>query len=184
LAALCVGLELGIPYADAAPSLERFPGVARRFEVKGSAGGIQVVDDYGHHPVEVRATLAAAREAHPGRIVTVFQPHRFTRTRDCFDDFTTSFGETDVLIVTDTYSAGEPVIPGAEATRLADAIRKSGHTDVRFISRLDEIAEDLPASLVEGDLVLTLGAGDVSTLGPHLLETLRDRAGSDAEVGR
>ncbi len=172
LAALAVALELGIPFATAAKALESFPGVARRFELKGEARGIQVVDDYGHHPSEIRATLAAAREAHPGRLVTLFQPHRFSRTRDCFEEFAGSFDDSDVLVVCETYSAGEAPIAGAEASRLADAIRAAGHPDTRFIAEFDEIVDVLPGELRAGDLLLTLGAGNIALLGPLLLERL------------
>lgn len=173
LAALAVALELGVSFARAAAALASFGGVARRFEVKGSARGVRLIDDYGHHPIEVRATLEAARGIHPGRIVTIFQPHRFTRTRDCMDEFSEAFGSCDVLIVTDTYAAGETPIEGAEASALARAIQKTGHPDVRYVDRLSDIARTLPDSLREGDLVITLGAGDVTRLGPELLERLR-----------
>lgn len=173
LAALAVALELGVSFARAGAALASFGGVARRFEVKGSARGVRLIDDYGHHPIEVRATLEAARGIHPGRIVTIFQPHRFTRTRDCMDEFSEAFGGCDVLIVTDTYAAGETPIEGAEASALARAIQKTGHPDVRYVDRLSDIAKTLPDSLREGDLVITLGAGDVTRLGPELLERLR-----------
>jgi len=172
LAALAVALELGIPFATATKALESFPGVVRRFEFKGEARGIRVVDDYGHHPAEVRATLAAARNAHPGRLVTLFQPHRFSRTRDCFEEFATAFADTDVLVVCETYAAGEAPIEGAEASQLADAIRRAGHPDTRFIAGFDEIVDVLPGELRAGDLLLTLGAGNVALLGPRVLEQL------------
>jgi UDP-N-acetylmuramate--alanine ligase len=172
LAALGVALEVGVPFPVAADALASFRGVDRRFEDKGSARGVRVIDDYGHHPVEVRATLEAARAIHPGRIVTIFQPHRYTRTRDCMDEFSEAFGDCDVLIVTDTYAAGEAPIEGAEASALSRAIQKTGHPDVRYIDQLADVARTLPDSLREGDLVITLGAGDVTRLGPQLLERL------------
>jgi len=173
LAALGVALELGVSFSRAAAALASFKGVQRRFEDKGSARGVRVIDDYGHHPVEVRATLEAARAVHSGRIVTIFQPHRFSRTRDCMNEFSEAFGGCDVLIVTDTYAAGEAPIEGAEAGALARAIQKTGHPDVRYIDQLSDVARTLPDSLREGDLVITLGAGDVTRLGPLLLENLR-----------
>jgi len=133
---------------------------------------VRVIDDYGHHPIEVRATLEAARAMHPGRIVTIFQPHRYTRSRDCMEEFSDAFGDCDVLIVADTYAAGEEPIEGAEASALARAIQKTGHPDVRYVDQLSDIARSLPDSLREGDLVITLGAGDVTGLGPQLLEKL------------
>ncbi|MBW2272049.1 MAG: UDP-N-acetylmuramate--L-alanine ligase [Deltaproteobacteria bacterium] len=172
LAAIAVALELEVPWTRAAAAVASFAGVERRFEHKGSAAGVRVVDDYGHHPAEVRATLAAAREAHRGRIVTVFQPHRYTRTRDCFEEFATAFNDADLLLVTEVYAAGEEAIPGASGELLAEAIRAHGHRNVRFVPGLDELAGDLPGELQKGDLVLTLGAGDVCTLGPRLLEAL------------
>jgi UDP-N-acetylmuramate--alanine ligase len=178
LAAIAIALELEVPWQTAARAIASFGGVERRFEDKGSAAGVRVVDDYGHHPAEVRATLAAAREAHRGRIVTIFQPHRYTRTRDCFDDFATAFNDADLLLVTEVYAAGEEEIPGVAGEALAEAIRAHGHRNVRFAAGLDEVAGDLPGQLQKGDLVLTLGAGDVCTLGPRLLEALRARGGA------
>lgn len=172
LAALGVALELGVSFSTAAAALASFKGVERRFEDKGSARGVRVIDDYGHHPIEVCATLEAARAIHPGRIVTIFQPHRFTRTRDCMNEFSKAFAGCDVLIVTDTYAAGEAPIEGAEASALVRAIQKTGHPDVRYVERLSDVARTLPDSLREGDLVITLGAGDVTRLGPRLLEKL------------
>jgi UDP-N-acetylmuramate--alanine ligase len=176
LATLAVALELSLPFETAASALESFLGIERRFETKGTAGGVRVVDDYGHHPAELRATLEAARAVHPGRIVAIFQPHRYTRTRDCFDDFTTAFNDADLVVLTDIYAAGESKIPGVEAALLADAIRAHGHRDVRFIAELDRIVEELPAELEEGDLLLTLGAGSISSLGPRLLAALEARS--------
>ncbi len=143
LAALAVAAELEVPFARAAEALASFAGIERRFELKGSAGGVRVVDDYGHHPTEIRATLAAAREQHAGRLVVVFQPHRYTRTRDLFDDFAAAFHEADLLVLTEIYAAGEQKIPGVEAAALAEAIRAHGHRDVRFLGELDAIAPAL-----------------------------------------
>ncbi len=175
LAALAVAAELEVPFAQAADALASFAGVERRFELKGTARGVRVVDDYGHHPTEIRATLAAAREHHPGRLVVVFQPHRYTRTRDLFDDFSAAFHEADLLVLTEIYAASEPKLPGVEASALAAAIRERGHRDVRFVSELDAIAPSLAPDLREGDLVLTLGAGSITRLGPQLLAELERR---------
>ena len=133
---------------------------------------MRVVDDYGHHPAEIRATLAAARAVHAGRIVVAFQPHRYTRTRDLFDDFTRAFNEADVLVLTEIYAAGEDKIPGVEAAPLADAVRAHGHRDVRFAPDLDRVLESLLELVAPGDLVVTLGAGSISTLGARLLARL------------
>ncbi len=175
LATLAVAHELDVPFATAAESLSGFLGIERRFETKGVAAGVRVVDDYGHHPAEIRATLAAAREIHAGRVVVAFQPHRYTRTRDLWNDFVTAFNDADVLVVTDIYSAGEAKIPGVEAAPLADAIRAHGHRDVRFAANLDDVLAELAATAREGDLVVTLGAGSVSQVGARLLGGLGTR---------
>jgi UDP-N-acetylmuramate--alanine ligase len=176
LAALAVAAEVEVPFARAAEALAGFPGVERRFETIGRQAGVTVVDDYGHHPTEVRATLEAARSIHAGRIVVVFQPHRYTRTRDLFDDFSSAFHDADLLLVTEVYAAGEDKIPGAEGATLAEAIRSHGHRRVEFVADLERIAELLPAELRPDDLVLTLGAGDVRRVGPQLLERLAEDA--------
>ncbi len=174
LAALAVAGEVDVPFPVAAEALAGFGGVERRFETKGVARGVRVVDDYGHHPSEVRATLAAARGVHAGRIVVVFQPHRYSRTRDLFDAFTTAFHDADRVVLTEIYAAGEPKLPGVEAAALADAIRARGHRDVRFLADIERIPAELAPELREGDLVLTLGAGSVSRVGPKLLAALEE----------
>jgi UDP-N-acetylmuramate--alanine ligase len=175
LATLAVAEEQGVPFETSADALGAFVGIERRFETKGSAAGVRVVDDYGHHPAEIRATLDSAREIHTGRVVVAFQPHRYTRTRDLWDDFVTAFNDADVLVLTDIYSAGEAKIPNVEAARLADALRAHGHRDVRFASNLDDVVDELAATAREGDLVLTLGAGSISQVGGRLLAKLRER---------
>jgi UDP-N-acetylmuramate--alanine ligase len=180
LATLCVALELDVPFTVAAEALEGFVGIERRFETKGMAAGVRVVDDYGHHPAEIRATLAAARGVHDGRIVVAFQPHRYTRTRDLFEDFATAFIDADVLLLTEIYPAGEDRIPGVEAKALADAARAHGHRDVRFVGDLDALPAVLVPELRAGDLVVTLGAGSIHTVGPKLLRALESRTGGAA----
>jgi UDP-N-acetylmuramate--alanine ligase len=174
LGTLAIALELEVPFQTAADALESFLGIERRFETKGREAGVLVVDDYGHHPAEIRATLSAARDLHQGRIVTVFQPHRFTRTRDLFDEFATAFSDADVIYVCDIYSAGETPIPGATAEALAQAIETQSRREVHFAPDLDELATRLPSELADGDLVITLGAGNISSLGPRLLQGLRE----------
>jgi UDP-N-acetylmuramate--alanine ligase len=175
LATLAVALELEVPFASAAAALESFSGVERRFEHKGEAAGVRVVDDYGHHPAEIRATLAAARGVHAGRIVVAFQPHRYTRTRDLWDDFTSAFNDADLLIVSEIYAAGESKIPGVEAAPLVEALRAHGHRDAHFVPDLEAVVERLAGELRAGDLVVTLGAGSISGLGERLLARLRER---------
>ena len=172
LAVVALGDEMGIPLAAIREGLASFQGVQRRFTVRGEAGGVTVVDDYGHHPAEVRATLLGAREAFHRRIVCVFQPHRYTRTRDLMQEFATAFNDADVLVLTDVYAAGEEPIPGASADALAAAIRACGHRDVTLAPR-PELARAARARVRPGDLVLTLGAGDVTNVGPELLGLLR-----------
>jgi UDP-N-acetylmuramate--alanine ligase len=174
LATLGVVLELDVPFAAAAAALEGFLGIERRFETKGEAAGVRVVDDYGHHPEEIRATLAAAREVHSGRIVVAFQPHRYTRTRDLWDAFRSAFNHADVLVLTEVYAAGEDKIPGCEAAGLAEEIRAHGHRDVRFVADLEDVLETLLELAAPGDLLITLGAGSISGLGERLLRRLQE----------
>jgi UDP-N-acetylmuramate--alanine ligase len=176
LATLCVALELEVPFRRAADALETFLGIERRFETLGEVAGIRVVDDYGHHPAEIRATLAAAREIHRGRIVVAFQPHRYTRTRDLWEDFTAAFNDADVLLVTEIYAAGEDKIPGVEVAPLVEAIRAHGHRDAHFVANLGEVAQRVARLARPGDLVITLGAGNISALGQQILRLLEERA--------
>jgi UDP-N-acetylmuramate--alanine ligase len=177
LATIAVALELEVPFVDAAEALASFVGIERRFWLRGEAAGVRVVDDYGHHPAEIRATLAAARGLHDGRVVVVFQPHRYTRTRDLFDEFAGAFHDADVVCLTEIYAAGEDKIPGVEAQHMADEIRARGHRDVRFVADLEAVPDALVPDLQTGDLVLTLGAGNVSGLGPKLLARLGETEG-------
>ncbi|WP_437908091.1 UDP-N-acetylmuramate--L-alanine ligase [Sorangium sp. So ce327] len=165
LATIAVADELEVPLDVTKQALATFGGVARRFTVVGSVGGVTMIDDYGHHPAEIRATIDAARRAFPGedhRVVVAFQPHRHTRTRDLFDEFTRAFNQADVLLVTDIYAAGEPPIPGVTAERLVQSIREHGHHDARFIADKAELPEALEKIARPGDVVIALGAGDVN----------------------
>jgi UDP-N-acetylmuramate--alanine ligase len=177
LAAIGVALDLEIPFVTVQKALAGFAGVQRRFQVRGQAGSITVVDDYGHHPVEIRATLAAAKAGFDRRVVVVFQPHRYTRTLHLREEFLTAFNQADVLIVMDIYPAGEPPIPGVTAADLADAIRAHGHRDVTYLGRdRARIIDHVIDISRPGDLIVTLGAGDVSQLGPELLLRLETGA--------
>ena len=183
LASIAVALELEIPFESAAEALASFGGVERRYQALGSAADVHVVDDYAHHPAELRATLAAARSVHAGRIVSVFQPHRYTRTRDCMQEFATAFDDSDLVIISEIYPAGDSPIPGVSGQVLAEKIADQGHANVRFISGLEAIRDELPKHLDPGDLVLTLGAGDIAKLGGQILQRISDATSSPAEGG-
>jgi UDP-N-acetylmuramate--alanine ligase len=173
LAAVAVGLDVEMSFPAIAEALAAFTGVQRRFQIRGEAQGVLVVDDYGHHPAEIRATLAAAKAGFDRRVVTVFQPHRYTRTLHLRQEFLTAFYQSDVLIVMDIYPAGEAPIPGVHARDLADGIAAHGHREVIFMGADRQgILDYLCESTRPGDLVLTLGAGDVGQLGAEFLGRL------------
>jgi len=175
LAAIAVADDVGMPMEAIREALAGFDGVQRRFTVRGHARGATLVDDYGHHPAEIRATLEGAKAAFPERrIVVCFQPHRYSRTHSLWEDFATSFNDADRLIVTDVFAAGEEPIEGVDGEALAGAIRAHGHRDVRHLPRQGLAAALLPL-VEEGDLVITLGAGDVGQVGAELLAMLEDR---------
>jgi UDP-N-acetylmuramate--alanine ligase len=172
LVAIAIALELDVATDLIRKGLAAFTGVERRFQRRGEKNGIMVVDDYGHHPTEIRATLAAAKQGWNRRLVILFQPHRYTRTRDLLEEFTHAFDQADVLLVTDVYPAGEAEIPGVTGETLADAIRAAGHPSVTWAGRKDQLAERTRPLLQSGDMVITLGAGDIWKVGPELLERL------------
>ena len=173
MACIAVALELDIPFAAIQEGFARFSGVGRRFQVKGEPRGIMVVDDYGHHPAEIRATLSAARQGWPERrIVAAFQPHRYTRTHELFADFVTAFYDADVLVLTDVYAAGEKPIEGATAERLAKELRRHGQKEVTWIADREKIPEHLAGIVREGDIVITLGAGNIWQQGDALVKLL------------
>ena len=173
LACCAVAHELGIPFQVTVEALAEFAGVQRRFTVRGEVNGITVVDDYGHHPAEIRATLAGARASFPHRrIVCAFQPHRYTRTRDLFGEFATAFNDADAVLLTDIYAAGEDPIAGVSGARLHEAVKACGHRDAAFVERSD-LARKLREKARQGDLILTLGAGDITHASEELLELLK-----------
>ena len=173
LAAIAVGFELNIAFEIIKKALEKIQGVNRRLEIKGEKRGILVVDDYGHHPTEVKTTLTAVRECWPEkRIVVVFQPHRYTRTKALFDEFTRAFYQSDILFVLPIYAASEVPIEGVNSEILCEGIRDHGHKNVSCVGDFKKSLSLLSDTVQEGDLVLTLGAGDVYTLGEKLLEIL------------
>ena len=176
LAAVAVGIEAGIPFPRIAAGLEEFQGAERRFQTRGEAEGVLVVDDYGHHPTEVAAVIAAARAGIGRRVVAVFQPHRFTRTEQLLDAFGPAFKGADAIVLTDIYSAGESPIPGITVERLADAIREGSSLPVQLIKDLADVPDGVAQLARPGDLVITLGAGSIGGVGDKILDAIRARA--------
>jgi UDP-N-acetylmuramate--alanine ligase len=178
LAAVAVGLELDIPFAKIQKALAAFTGVDRRFQIKGEVDDIIVVDDYAHHPTEIEATLEAASEGWPGRrVVAVFQPHLYSRTRDFQDGFARAFYDADVLVLTEIYGAREQPIEGVSGKMLADLTSRYGHRDVRFVADKEAVPDYLAEIARPGDLVITMGAGDIWKGGERFLDTLNEREG-------
>ena len=176
LAAVAVGHELEIPFSAICRGLQEMTGVQRRFQIKGEVNGVTVIDDYGHHPTEIKAVLKTMALSFPGqRRFVLFQPHRYTRTHALFEDFTTAFYQSDVLIVTDIYAASEAAIPGVHAEKLTVAIQEHGHGNVRYIPDHLALVPSLAEEVRQGDVVLTLGAGNIWLTGEALLEKLKER---------
>ncbi len=175
-AAIAVGIGLDVPVEEIRSALQSFNGVDRRFQVIGSSGGVTVVDDYGHHPTEIRATLAAARQCGFDKVHVIFQPHRYTRTQLLLEEFATAFGDADSLIVLDIYPASEPPIPGITGELLANRVKQAEGRDARYAASFTEAVELAAAAARSGDVILTLGAGSVSHLGPQVLDELQKHA--------
>jgi UDP-N-acetylmuramate--alanine ligase len=176
LAVCALSEELGIEFEPLKRALAGFQGVSRRFEIKGEAKGVLFVDDYGHHPTEVKATVQTAREHFDRRLVVLFQPHRYTRTRDVHARFSDSFEAADVVYITEIYAAGELPIEGVTGELIYRAVLSSGRKNVHFIADRDELKRTVASTLRSGDLLLTLGAGDIWKLGEELMkETETDR---------
>ncbi len=173
MAAIAVAREMELTFPVIREGLQRFTGVHRRLDVRGKAGGITVVDDYGHHPTEIRATLAAAKQVWPGRILVVFQPHRYTRTQALFEEFLTAFKDADNLIITDIYPASEEPIPGVNAAALCEAIRRKGHPDAVHLPNFDAIVDHLAKVARPSDVILTQGAGSVWKVGEAFLNRIQ-----------
>jgi UDP-N-acetylmuramate--alanine ligase len=174
-AAIAVGVGLDIGVEAIRGALDQFRGVERRFQLRGRAAGVSVIDDYGHHPTEIKATLAAARQCRFRKVHVVFQPHRYTRTRDLIEEFTTAFGDADSLFVLDIYAASEKPIEGVSGEALAGTIREKGGRSAQYLSSFGAAASAAAAVAEDGDMILTLGAGSVSQLGPIILEKLQER---------
>jgi UDP-N-acetylmuramate--alanine ligase len=175
-AAIAVGLELEVPIDTIRQAIAAYTGVDRRFQTRGQARGVTVIDDYGHHPTEIRATLAAAKLCNFGRVLAVFQPHRYTRTQHLMDEFAKSFHQADLVFVLDIYAASEPPIAGVTAEVLAQRIRDCGHRSVEYTGSIEQTADAVVRKSGDRDLVLTLGAGNVWQVGERVLEKLREAA--------
>ena len=174
LGAVAVGLELGVPFDRIALALAEFRGAERRYQLRGTARGVTVIDDYGHHPTEIAAVLRAAREGSPKRLVAVFQPHRYSRTRDLLDDFGPALALADSVFLTDIYPAGEAPISGATLDALAAAVRTSV-SDLHVVPALEQIPQAVASHSREGDLIVTLGAGSIATAGDRILQAVQDQ---------
>jgi UDP-N-acetylmuramate--alanine ligase len=178
LAVIAISDELAVPLDIVKESLATFRGVARRFTVVAEPGGVALVDDYGHHPDEIRPTLNAARHAYRGRILVAFQPHRYTRTRALFQEFARAFDQADQVFLADVYAAGETPIPGITSEALAQAIESHGHRHVEYVAGRDDLADRLAQAAAPGDVVLALGAGDINRVLSRVEEKLVARFGS------
>jgi UDP-N-acetylmuramate--alanine ligase len=172
LAAIAVSIEIGVSFEVAAAALAKFGGISRRFEIKGEAAGRIVLDDYAHHPAEVRATLSAVRASFKRRVVAVFQPHRYTRLRDLFDEFLSAFDDADVLYLYDVYPAGEEAIADFSSRRLYESLRARGHLEVHYLGEEDDPAARVALGSRSGDIIATLGAGDIYKVGGKILDAL------------
>ncbi len=174
LAAIAVGLELGVPFAKVKAGIEKFTGVFRRWEVKADLHGITVVDDYAHHPTEIRATLAGAKSGWRRRVVCVFQPHLYSRTRDFYDEFGKSFFNADVLVLTDVYPAREEPIQGINGELIANAAKGFGHKNVHYVPDKKQVPGFLMGMKQPGDIIITMGAGDIWKYGEEFIKSLKN----------
>ncbi len=178
--AVCEGLD--IPFKDVVAALANFEGIQRRFTLRAEIGGITIIDDFGHHPTEVKATLQGARSGFAGqRVIAAFQPHRYSRTKDQFQEFSRSFYDADMVFICDVFSAGEAPIEGATSDALVKAIRANDHKNVNYIPKREDMAAKLAEILQPGDIVITMGAGDIQLTCNELIEALEAK-GSVAEV--
>ena len=175
-AAIAVGVGLDIPVDAIRAGLDQFRGVDRRFQLRGRVAGVSVIDDYGHHPTEIKATLAAARQCGFRKIHVVFQPHRYTRTRDLIEEFSTAFGDADSLFVLDIYAASEKPIEGINGEALVKTINEKSGRNAQYVSSFVNAVNAAADAAADGDMILTLGAGSVSQLGPLIVEKLNERA--------
>lgn len=181
LAAVAVGIELGVPFTHIASALADFKGAERRFQILGEAAGITVIDDYGHHPTEIAAVIDAARASNPSRVVVAFQPHRYSRTRDLMGEFGPALAKADQIVLTEIYAAGEAPIDGVSGATLQAEVARHAPGRVHLEASLADVEARLDAIAEPGDLVITLGAGSIYQSGPRLLDRLRARPSVDAQ---
>jgi UDP-N-acetylmuramate--alanine ligase len=175
-AAVAVGMGLGVPIERIREALEQFNGADRRFQLKGRVNDVSVIDDYGHHPTEIKATLAAARQCGFARVHVIFQPHRYSRTQLLMDEFASAFSDADSLVLLEIYPASEVPIPGVTSETLAERISQNGPVHVIHARSFEDAAQLVCESAQAGDMILTLGAGNVSQLGAMVLRRLADHA--------
>jgi UDP-N-acetylmuramate--alanine ligase len=173
LAAVAVGIEIGVPFEQIAVALAEFRGVERRYQTRGEVRGVRVIDDYGHHPNEIAAVLRTARDGHPFRLVAVFQPHRYTRTRDLLRDFAPALALADVVVLTDIYAAGEAPIAGISLDTLAASVRPAV-SDLHVVPRVDDVPAAVAKLARPGDLVITLGAGSIGRVSTDIVTALAE----------
>jgi UDP-N-acetylmuramate--alanine ligase len=173
IGAVAVGLEAGVAFERIAAALEEFRGADRRFQMRGEESGVMVVDDYGHHPTEIAAVIAAARAGIDRRVVVVFQPHRYSRTNQLLPEFGTALAAADEVVLTDIYAAGEDPIPGVTIDSVAEAVRAVGRCPVRVVKSLQQLPSAVASFARSGDLVITLGAGSIGAVGDRILDELR-----------
>ena len=174
---MAIGIELQVPFTRIAGALAEFTGAERRFQVRGERRGVMVVDDYGHHPTEISAVIAAAR-ATGRRLLIVFQPHRYTRTRDCFEDFVKVLSTADALVLTEVYPAGEAPIVAADGKALSRAIRVNGKVEPVFVEKVAELPAAILGAARDGDVVLTMGAGSIGNVAGQLASRVRSVNGA------
>ncbi|MEW6266475.1 MAG: UDP-N-acetylmuramate--L-alanine ligase [Thermodesulfobacteriota bacterium] len=178
LAAAATALDLGVSFEAIQSGLSQVGLIQRRFERKGQTRDIEVIDDYGHHPTEIKATLAALKDCYPGRrLVVLFQPHRYSRTKALFDEFSAAFNQADRLVLTEIYAASEKPIEGVTGAALVESVRRHGHHEADFVPDVNQLAGRVASELKPGDVVLTLGAGNISRVGPQILELLSSDSG-------
>ena len=184
LAAVAVALELGVPFERTVTALEEFKGAERRFQLRGEVHGVMVVDDYGHHPTEIAAVIAAARAGLNRRVVLVFQPHRYSRTEQLMSEFGRALSAADEIVLTDIYGAGEPAIPGITIEALADVVNTAAPGRVRVVKALADVPAAVASIARQGDLIVTLGAGSIGGVGDRILEAVRVRQDESAAEGQ